>query len=107
MHGADAGDDAGAGSRAVIHVVGGQGGEFKKRGAGIEQGVDALARQQLAALTVQGHGALAAAFAHLAQRLAQALDLRQIVHRVALEVGAFRVDARLQDVHCQWPVASG
>ena len=93
VHGADAGDDTGAGRRAVIHVVGGQRREFKKRGAGIEQGVDALARQQFAALPVQGHGPLAAAFAHLAQRLAQALGLLQIARRVALEVGAFRVDA--------------
>ena len=49
VHRADAGHDAGAGSGTVIHVVGGQGGEFQERGSGVEQGVNAFACQQLAA----------------------------------------------------------
>ena len=46
---ADAGDDAGSGHFAAIHVVGGQRAEFQKRRARIEQQIDAIARQQLAA----------------------------------------------------------
>ena len=46
---ANAGDDPGRRHRAVIHLVGGKGGEFEKGGTRIEQHADALARQELAA----------------------------------------------------------
>ena len=46
---ADAGDDAGAVDRVVVHAVGGERAEFEERRAGIEQARHALARQQLAA----------------------------------------------------------
>ena len=45
----DAGDDAGRMDVAAIEAVGGQRRQFEKRGAGIDQQVDALARQHLAA----------------------------------------------------------
>jgi hypothetical protein len=48
LHAADAGDHAGRGDLVVVHASR-HGGEFEEGRAGIEQGVDALARQQLAA----------------------------------------------------------
>ncbi len=46
---ADAGDDAGAVDRVLVHAVGGERRQFEKRRAGIEQAHHALARQQFAA----------------------------------------------------------
>ena len=50
-HPADAGDDSRAGALVVVHAVGGQRGHLEQRAAGIEQAVDPVARQQLAAAT--------------------------------------------------------
>ncbi|MNQ57945.1 hypothetical protein D3C85_721160 [compost metagenome] len=47
-------DDAGGGHRLLIHLPGGQGREFEEGGAGIEQPIDALAGQQLAAGLMAG-----------------------------------------------------
>ena len=58
---ADAGDDARAGRVAVVEVVRGERAQLEERRAGVEQAVDALARQQLAALGVAGARLLAAA----------------------------------------------
>ena len=49
---ADAGDDAGAVNRVVIHAVGGERRQFEKRRARIDQPQHPLARQQLAARDV-------------------------------------------------------
>jgi hypothetical protein len=54
LHPADAGDDAGRGHVAAVHAVGRQRRELEEGRAGIDQGVDALARQQLAARLVLG-----------------------------------------------------
>jgi hypothetical protein len=45
---ADAGDDAGAGSLVAVHAGGGQRRQLEERAARVEQGVDAVAREQLA-----------------------------------------------------------
>ena len=58
---ADAGDDAGGVDIAVIHAEGGERRKFEKRRARIDQPLDALARQQLAAFGVALARALVAA----------------------------------------------
>ncbi len=57
---ADPGDDPGAGGLVVVEAVGGERRELEERRAGVEQAVDALARQQLAAADVALGGAFAA-----------------------------------------------
>jgi hypothetical protein len=59
---ADTGYYAGAGAGAIVHVVCRQCPHFEKRRARIDQVVDAMARQHLAARGVTGAGLLAAAF---------------------------------------------
>ena len=51
---ADARDDAGAGRIAIIHAVGGQRADLEEGAAGVDEALDALAGQQLAALCVAG-----------------------------------------------------
>ena len=68
---ADAGDDAGRRRRVVVDAVGGERRQLEERRAGVDQPVDALARQQLAALTVPRDGALAAAGLHAGDAVAQ------------------------------------
>ena len=58
---ADAGDQAGAVDRVVVHAVGGERRQFEERRARIEQPHHALARQQLAARPMTLAGALGAA----------------------------------------------
>ena len=60
----DAGDDAGGMHVAAIEAVGGQRRQFEKRRAGIDQQVDALARQHLAARGMPLARRLAAAAGH-------------------------------------------
>src|SRR5213075_2649014 len=47
---ADAGNDAGAGNLTLVHVAGGELPDLEERRAGVEQPLDAVARQELAAL---------------------------------------------------------
>ena len=58
---ADAGDDAGGGRLVVVQAVGGQRRQLQEARAGVEQAVDAVARQQLAARDVALPRALGAA----------------------------------------------
>ena len=58
---ADPGDDARGGRLVVVHAVRGKGRDLQERRAGVQQVVDALARQQLAAGGVLGARRLAAA----------------------------------------------
>src|SRR5690606_2689319 len=58
---ADAGDHAGAGALVVVHAVGREGRQFEERTAGVEQFVDAVAGEQLAAGDVSLPGFLATA----------------------------------------------
>ena len=60
-HPADAADHAGGGRGIVVHAFGRQRGDFQEWRAGIEQGIDAFAREQLAAFGVPGAGLLATA----------------------------------------------
>ncbi|MNQ70700.1 hypothetical protein D3C85_853440 [compost metagenome] len=98
---ADAGDDAAAGLAAVLVVVqpvAGQGTEFEKGRTGVEQQVQAFARQQLAAFFELGLGRL---------RLVQAVlfDLAKARHRgehggaVVGEVFAVHIDLGLNHRH--------
>ena len=64
---ADAGDHAGSGRGVGIHAFGGQRRDFEERRAWVEQGGDALARQQLAAFGVLVAGLLAATISRAAQ----------------------------------------
>ena len=62
----DAGDDARRMHVAAIEAVGGQRRQFEKRGAGIDQEVDAVARQHFSARGMPRAGHLAAATGDLA-----------------------------------------
>ena len=78
-HPADAGDDAGAGRLVVVHAVGGQRRELQERAAGVEQAVDAVPRQQLAAAHVALAGFLRAAERGGGQLVAQLCDEREML----------------------------
>ena len=90
---ADAGDDAGAGHgvaavRVAVHPGRGQRAELEERAAGVEQPVDPVADQQLAAVGVLRPGGLAAAPADDGQPLAQLVDerLHLLAHPVRLAI---------------------
>ena len=96
---ADAGDDAGAGGGAVIHLIGGQLREFEEGRARIEQVFDALARQQLAPRKVLGASSVATALGQLRNARTQVVHHR--LHRcgIGLEVLAARVQFALDLGH--------
>ena len=71
---ADAGDDARRMHVAAIEAVGGQRRQFEECGAGIDQEVDAVARQHLAARGVPLARGLAAAAGDLLELVAQFAD---------------------------------
>ena len=75
---ADAGDDPGAGTLVVVHAVGGQRRDLEQWTAGIEQPVDAVARQQLAAVDVPGAGSFRTAQRSGRELAAQLLDKRGV-----------------------------
>ena len=77
----DAGDDAGGMDVAAIEAVGGERRQFEKRGAGIDQQVDALARQHLAARGMPLARRLAAAAGHHLELVAK------LGHQAAHHVG--------------------
>ena len=85
---ADAGDDARRRHVAAIHAVRGERRQLEKRRAGIEQQVDALARQQLAARQCAALRAPRCRPATAVELCAQVLDQR--LHRVA----ALRANSR-------------
>ena len=73
---ADAGDQPGRGRCIVVHAVRGQRREFEEGRARIEQGADALARQQLAARGVLLARLVAAAFGAARELAVQVVDQR-------------------------------
>ena len=78
-HPADAGDDAGARDGVVVavdavHPEGGQRAELEERAARVEQPVDPVADQQLAAVGVLARARLTAAPPYDGQPLAQLVD---------------------------------
>ena len=78
VHAADAGDDAGGGRGVVVHAVGGERRQLQERRARIEQGGDAVARQQLAALGVPVARLLAAALRGARQPRVEFVDQRAV-----------------------------
>ncbi|MNT43038.1 hypothetical protein D3C72_1794890 [compost metagenome] len=91
-HPADAGHHAGAGDRIAVHAVRGQRGDFQEGTARIEQGIDAVAHQQLAARGVLGARRFAAAKCGAGEGGVQVVDYG--LHRRA--VAFKRIAARLQ-----------
>ena len=69
------------GRGAVVHAVGGQRRQFEEGRAGVEQGADAFARQQLVAGGVLGAGLVAAAERDPLQLGIEVGDLRAQVRR--------------------------
>jgi hypothetical protein len=82
-HPTDAGDDPGGRGVVVVEAGGGQRREFEERAAGVEQGVDALARQQLVAGDVPFAGSLPTAERDGAQLLGKVGDERGVRGGVA------------------------
>ena len=96
---ADAGDDACAGGGALVHVVGGELGEFQKRRAGVNQAFDALARQQLAARGVLLARVFRAADGDLRDFFLQVGDGGAQRGGVRLELVGTRIDLAVDDGH--------
>ena len=71
---ADPGDDAGAGRLSVVQIPCCERAQLEERGVGIDEPVDALARGELAPLTVAGKRLLASARGDLRGALSQLLD---------------------------------
>ena len=91
---ADAGDEARGRRVVAVHAARGERRDLEERAAGVEEGLDALARQQLAARDVLRARGLAAA--GRGERLAplQLGDERRHVRRVLAELRAAGIDAR-------------
>ena len=92
-------DDAGARGGMVIHVVSGQLRKFKKRRAGIEQLVHALARQQLATCSMLFTGFFATAERKLFDMGAQIIDHCLHGGCIGRKLCRARVKLTLDDVH--------
>jgi len=90
------GNDAGRMHVAAIEAVGGQRRQFQKRGSGIDQQVDPLARQHLAARLVARPRHLAAAARDQIELVAQFGDERAHGFRVAREIRRGRIDAGME-----------
>ena len=87
---ADAGDDPRARRLAVVHVPGRERRELEERRPGIDEPVDAVAGQQLAAPGVPRDGLVAAALADERQPIAQLGDEREVRVAVGVERGGPR-----------------
>ncbi len=92
-HPADAADHAGGGRGVVVHAFGGERGDLEERRARVEQGGDAIARQQLAALGVLVARLLAAAVGGARQAGVEFVDQRAVVGDVVLEILRAGIDA--------------
>ena len=89
---ADAGDHPRAGHLAVVEVAGGELADLEERRAGIEQPLDAIAGQQLAARDMALAMLLGAALRRLGDILAQLLGQRAVVRRAGARFLARQVD---------------
>jgi GrpB-like predicted nucleotidyltransferase (UPF0157 family) len=94
QHPADAADHPGRGRGAVVHVLGGERRDLQERRARVEQGGDAVARQQLAALDVLLARLLAAALGRACQAPVEFVDQRAVVVRVVAEFAGARIQLR-------------
>jgi hypothetical protein len=92
------GDDARRVHVAAIKTVGGERRCLEEGRAGIDQQIDALARQHLAARGVTGARGLAAAARDLIELVAEIGDQRTHGLRVAREILGFGIDARGADL---------
>jgi hypothetical protein len=101
-HRADAGDDAGRGDIAAVHVVGGERRQLQERRAGIEQRRNAVAHQKLAAFGVARPGFVRAAARGVRELFTQLLDRAAHRRDVAREVGRLGIDRGLEDGHRQF-----
>mmetsp|Transcript_17240 Transcript_17240/g.49836 ORF Transcript_17240/g.49836 Transcript_17240/m.49836 type:complete len:321 (+) Transcript_17240:1365-2327(+) len=79
VHEADAGDDARGVRAAVVHVPCGERRQLQELGAGVDDRLDALAGQRLAALPMLIDGLLAAARAHQGEAVLQLSDQSLVV----------------------------
>ena len=95
-HPPDPGDDAGGMHVAAIEAVGRQRRQFEKCRAGIDQQIDALARQHLAARGMPGARGLAAAAGHLIELVAQLGDQRPHGLGIAGKIGRGGIDAGMK-----------
>ena len=102
VHHADARHHAGRRRLVVVHVVRRQRRQFEKRRAGVHQGVDALARQELVAPSVQRHGSFPTAFSTLRQALAQLANFVGKMRLIVLELRTSRLNLRADNVHNAW-----
>jgi len=96
---ADAGDDPGAGAGVVVHAVGGERRDLEERAALVEQLVDALAREQLAATDVALPGFLRAAEGGRCEPLLEVFDEFALGGVVLGERLAAGVDPTLECLH--------
>lgn len=80
----------------AVEAVGGERRQFEKRGARIEQQIDALARQQLAARGMFGARRLAAAGSDRRQLVVQFGDQRPHRIGIAREIGRTGIDLGVQ-----------
>ena len=100
---ADAGDQARRRHVATIHFVSGKRRQLQERRLRIDQQRDPLARRQLAARHVSGHGRIAAAALDLLELAPQFVDLASHGLGIASEVGRFRIDGRGKNAHVRPP----
>src|SRR5919202_3048145 len=96
---ADAGDNTGGRGLVVVHAAGRQRRQLQERRGRVQQALDALAREQLAARAVAAHGLLAAALSDLSQAGPQLGHQGQVVLAGGPKLPARRIDTRLQHGH--------
>jgi hypothetical protein len=100
VHAADTGNDARRGGGVVVEAVRREWAQLEKGRSAVEDAVDALARQELAACVVLLDGAGRTALAHAFDLPAQVLGERLVVGGVLLELGARGADlARKSGAH--------
>ncbi len=93
----DPGDDPGPRRGAVVEALGGERRDLEEGAAEVEQPLDPLARQELAALDVTGASLLATAGRDAPEALPQLADEVAMLGLVALVVEPERVDRGRQD----------
>ncbi len=82
---ADAGQDAGPGRLVVVQAGGGERAELQERAAGVEQQIDAVAGEQLAAVDVSFPCGLGTSACGHREAIAQLVRERGVVGDVAFE----------------------
>ena len=98
-HHADAGDDAGRRDFAVVLAPGRKGRQLKKRAVVVDQEIDALAREQLAALLVLLDETERSVRAHLGHAGPQVGQQALVVLAVRAELVGIGANTALQDIH--------